>query len=1303
MTKLTSNMRAIVVAMVVMAGLIGISVMLYDHYLAPTKILIVNALPAQAADIRYNNDNSHIEVECVAMDDERCFSDYDAIVLYGRGLYLDSLHSIEIADAAARGCPIFLNARYDDGYGIKSNLDSVQNATLRSYFQNPCHANYKNALRYLRIIATPERLGDMDCDAPLDMPKNMYYHMAAGHYFKTSDSLVECLKNNHLYVDEGPSVALISGVTFPVEGNRAHIDSLICKLTKMGYNVFPMSSSGRARKEMLESLGPDAIVYIPMGRLGDDDFIDWIYDNDIPLFSPFPLQQARDEWLDVNRPLSGGTLTARVVIPEIDGAMNPICLATQSIADEGFSSYVVEQERMDAFVEQFDRFMALKRKKNADKRVAICYFKSPGKDALLASGMEVIPSLYQFLLRLRDEGYQVSDLPDEKTFESQIMSRGSVMGDYASAAQKNFMDNANPIWIGKTDYESWAKDALLDRKYDEVVERYGEAPGLLLSRGDSLAVAALRYGNILLFPQPRPAIGDDDFRLIHGAEVAPPHSYISAYLYAANGFDADAFIHFGTHGNLEFTPGKNVALSESDWAEALLSNRPNFYFYSVGNVSEAMIAKRRSRAVIVSHLTPPYVESGMHTKYADLIEKVHAAMVDDNKNDMSLKRQIMSLGIHRDLRLDSAENVALSSTDLKRIDDFIEELANEKITGAFYVMGRPYESVDMVNTVMAISVDKLAYEMASDDRLSGNITDEQLHDYSFVNRNYVPRARKKIAKTLASYGDNSVASDSILNYILGIRQKLTVSPKSEFDAMLGLLDGNPVHPTPGGDPILNSNVLPTGRNMYSVNVESTPDEKAWNDGKMLAEKTLSDYVEIHGVYPRKVSFSFWAGEFISTGGATLAQAFGMLGVEPVRDSQGRVIDLKLIPSHQLRRPRIDVLVQVSGQLRDIAASRLKLLTDAVRLASESTDDEYPNFVAEGSKNQERMLVEKSLSPKRARELSVMRVFGPINSGYSTGMLSYVENSGEWNDASELIGGYINNMGAMYGDDENWGKVDEGVFETSISGTDVIVQPRQSNTWGPISLDHVYEFSGSLSLAVSGIDGKEPDVVMADYRNARLPRIQNLNDAIAIEMRSTWLNPTFVKERMKGSGSTAQAFGEAFRNIFGWSVTRSSALTSDVYDELYSLYVNDDCQLGITEYFSRVNPTALQEMTATMIESARKGYWHATDEQLKSTMDLHVELIADKGAPCTEFVCSNRKLQKYICTTLGSDASKRYSDAMDKVVNNDGAITMKRESDKSDLTVTSRHVMLCVFTIIFVVFSAFVFVVRRIRKRKSSFY
>ncbi|MBR1464636.1 MAG: cobaltochelatase subunit CobN [Prevotella sp.] len=1236
MTKISTVKRTILygACAAMLAGFLGYFG--YRHWMAPTRILIVNTLRAQEADFILSNDSRHIEVECVEGDQMGSLNGYDAVVIYARRIYLNDEQLAEIERVSKKGVPVFTKALKSTNFVINKNLSKEQIDQLQQYFENENRENYRNGLRYLRHIATPHRWGDQEVEAPVEILKNMYYHRAYGRYFKNAAELTAYLKKEGMYHEGGNTVALISGIQFPMEGNREHVDTLITMLTRRGMNVYPMTCTGKKREKMIKELMPDAIVYMSMGRLGNDTLISWLQEKNILLFNPFPLSATHEEWMDANRPMTAGSKNSRIVIPEIDGGITPFCIGTQNKDKKGFYKHTAEVERCTAFAETVEKYLALRTKNNADKRIAIGYFKRPGKDALLASGMEVIPSMYNFLKQLRAEGYNVSGLPTTLgAFARQIKTEGMVMGSYAKGVQEKYMREGHPLWLTKEQYERWAKEVLAPQKYGEVVEHYGEAPGSLLSKGDSLAVACIRYGNILLFPQPRPALGDDDFKLVHGVEVPPPHSYLAPYLYMQKGFQADALIHFGTHGNLEFTPGRDAGMRHEDWSAALIGSIPHFYYYTTGNVGESIIAKRRSHAVLLTYLTAPYVPSGMQEKYATLLNNIHKAVESGGQNVpliLSIKKEITKQGLHRELNLDDNLSKPYTTEELERLDAHLEELSNEKMQGAYYTMGQPYSGRDLQNTTIAICADPLAYDMARKDRDAGRITTKQLQDYAFVAHHYLPRARRAILN-----GEDPNAK----NYASLLLQ----STHDEFSNMVRALNGGTVAPAPGGDPVLNPNVLPTGRNMFSINPENTPDPQAWEDGKRLAENTLERYRKQHnGEWPRKVSYTFWAGEFINTQGATIAQALWMLGVEPIRDKEGRINDFRLIPRKELRRPRINVVVQVSGQLRDIAGSRLKLITDAVKLAS--TEKEDSNFVYEGTLLQEKQLMEKGVSPKQARELSTMRVFGPVNNGYSTGMMNYIERSGTWDKPSELADGYLNNMGASYGDEQHWGGYQPNLFASALQETDVVVQPRQSNTWGPVSLDHVYEFTGGLSLTVKTLTGKQPDAYLADYRNRSNRRMQDAKEAIAVEVRTSLLNPVYIKEHMKGDEGTAQMFGEMFRNIFGWSATRPDALDKELYNDLFRLYVTDEQQLGVRKYFQKVNPAAYQAMTSVMLESARKGFWKPTAAQLKSLAQLHAEITNESGAACTDFVCNNEKLQSYISSQLQGKARSDYQRSMD---------------------------------------------------------
>ena len=1167
----------------------------YRHYLAPTRILVVNALKAQQADFTLNNDSRHIRIDCVEADELKSLDDYDAVVIYARRIFLTDSQMDEISKAARRGIPIFTKTLRSSEFVENHNLTAAQADTLQQYFDNENRQNFRNGLRYLRHLATPYRWGDQAYEPPVEIPSDMFYHRQYGQYFKTADELTSYLKSHGLYHEGGQKVALISGITFPMEGNREHIDTLITMLTQRGMNVYPLTSRGGRRFKMLRELQPDAVAFMAMGRLGNDTLIQWMQEKNIPLFCPFPLSMTHDEWADENLPMSAGSKNARIVIPEIDGGVAPFCIGTQNPDAQGYYVHTAEVERCEMLADHIQRRLALRTKPNRDKRIAIGYFRRPGTDALLASGMEVIPSMYNFLRRLQQEGYDVTGLPVSlESFARDIRREGIILGSYAKGARARYVAEGHPQWIARRQYEQWAGEVLPAAKYAEVTAHYGAADAALITRGDSIGVACVRYGNVLLFPQPRPAIGDDDFRLVHGVKVPPPHSYLAPYLYMQKGFQADALIHFGTHGNLEFTPGRDAGMRPEDWSQQLIGSTPHFYYYTTANIGEAIIAKRRSNAALLTYLTPPYAESGMRQKYAALHEQIHHAMAGSDKGG-TLKRRVMDEGLHRVLSLDSTLTKPFSDEELERIDAHLEEVMNEKMQGAYYTLGQPYSEEQLRQTVRAM-------RSAPRDALLAKNDDPQIWSR--------------------------------------LRQLLLSSTTAELDNMVRALGGGSIAPAPGGDPILNDNVLPTGRNMYSVNPENCPDPQAWEDGKRLAETTLHDYRQKHGEWPRKIAYTFWAGEFIATQGATIAQALWMLGVEPERDSQGRFASLRLVPLSELGRPRINIVVQVSGQLRDIADSRLRLITEAVQLASAEREDS--NYVREGTLRQESDLIERGVSPQRARELSALRVFGPVNSGYSTGMMNLIERSGEWEKTEQLTAAYLNNMGAAYGDTAHWGTVEPALFSAALQETAVVVQPRQSNTWGPVSLDHVYEFTGGLSLTVKQLTGREPEALMADYRNRRNRRMQDVRRAIDVEVRTTVLNPQFIRERMKGDEGTAQMFGEVFRNIFGWNVTRPSALDPQLYDDLYRLYITDSEHLGIRQYFQQKNPAAYQAITATMLESARKGYWHPSGDQLRQTAQLHADITQESGAACTDFVCNNQSLQRFISGQLSDNAAKAYN-------------------------------------------------------------
>ena len=1354
-----------------------------------TRIAFVNFQTMTMGSIAKANDNSFIQLQEVPVEELGRLSGFDMVFVNGMGLRVVEEQRQQIQNAADKGVPVFMTMATNPANNI-CTIDSVDQAALRAYLGSGGRRNYKNLLNYVRknidrkvMIAVEEpgepieRASDILYHADLDKPGEELDFLSVGEYEKY-------LKDKKLYRDGAKKIV--------VTGQMADATGLIDTLERVGYNVYPVLSLRRLL-DFIREIAPDAIINMAHGRLGDD-MVHYLKERNILLFAPLTVNNLVEEWERDPMGMSGGFMSQSIVTPEIDGAIRTSALFAQYKDKEGLRHSYAEPSRLRTYVENIQKTLALRDKPNSEKRVVIYYYKGPGQSAMSAAGMEVVPSLYNLLKKMREEGYRVDGLPaNHKELEKMIMAEGAVFGTYADGVVDRFLKESHPLLISREEYESWVKQALRPEKYAEVVAAFGEFPGEYMSPADGiLGISRIQFGNVVIMPQPAAGGGDNAFQIVHGTDAAPPHSYIAAYLWMQYGFKADAMVHFGTHGSLEFTPKKQAALCDLDWPDRLVGSVPHLYIYSIGDVGEGMIAKRRGYGVLQSYLTPPFMESNVRGIYRSLTEKIKiynqklypekgtANAKDVEQASLAVKELAVSLGMHRELGLDSVLTVPYTEEEVLKIENFADELAAEKVTGQLYSMGVPYEAARIESSVYSMATDPIAYGLYALDKLRGkadagvlkrkvifterylepakklvgrllngreNVNDEFICRVAGITSGELAQAREidadrnapkgMMAMMMAATAKQPTVKDekkeegmsgmmkemmkqmgkdktpeerlamaekmgapeeamekmkaamtkpkedkpdmsAMMKAMMGKKAKeyskeevnkalaimevertlknvnnykraLAESPAVELESLMNALNGGYTAPSPGGDPIVNPNTLPTGRNLFAINAEETPTESAWEKGMQLAKSTIEMYRKRHdGEFPKKVSYTLWSGEFIETGGATIAQVLYMLGVEPVRDAFGRVSDLKLIPSAELGRPRVDVVVQTSGQLRDIAASRLFLVNRAVEMAAAAKDDKYENQVAAGVLEAERTLIDKGISPKDAREISTFRVFGGANGGYGTGITGMVEAGDRWESESEIAATYLNNMGAYYGSEKNWEKFRQFAFEAALTRTDVVVQPRQSNTWGALSLDHVYEFMGGMNLAVRNVTGKDPDAYLSDYRNRNNNKMQEVKEAIGVESRTTIFNPSYIKEKMKGEATSASGFTEIIRNTYGWNVMKPSVIDNEMWDEIYNVYVKDKFDLGVQDFFEKVSPAALQEITAIMMETARKGMWKATGQQLADLSELHTDLIKKYKPACSGFVCDNAKLRDFIASKATPEAAKEYRNSIQQV-------------------------------------------------------
>ncbi|MCC8170422.1 MAG: cobaltochelatase subunit CobN [Parabacteroides sp.] len=1389
---------------------------IWERVASPTRIALVNFPNYQVARMSRSLDNHFIRLKTLTLDDFDKLGSYDAVAVFGMGIRMTDEHRAVLNRLKEKGVPVFSTSVTDPVNQITS-LDSVQNAAISAYLANGGTVNYRSLFNYVRKTLTGKSLFTGTIEKPVEINSDVLFHLDNEKVFESVAGYRAYYREKGFYKPGAPDVALIVGMAGPFDSNKDHLDSLIASLEARNLNVYPVSGFA-GRLDMLREINPAAVIYMPHGRLlmgQGEKGVEWLKAQNIPVFCPVTLLDTYDNWMDDKRGMAGGFMSQSIVMPELDGGIAPFALNAQFIDEEGLYLFKHIPGRLTQFTDMVANYLRLQTLPNKDKKIAIYYYKGPGNNALTAAGLEVIPSLYNFLLKLKSEGYTVTNLPgSEKAFGEMLMKQGPVFNSYAEGNIRKYENSGYPAWVSEPEFENWLEASISPAMRDSLAARYGKGVGDFYTREkdgtEQIAVTRINLGNVVLLPQPTQGTGENSFAAVHGANPVPPQHYIASYLWVQKGFRADAMIHFGTHGSLEFIPGKQVALSSDDWTDRLAGSLPHFYLYTISDVGEGLIAKRRSYATTITHLTPPFMETGLRSEVNGLLDDIKRYLATDIKDEAlnrKIKNTAIRMGLHRDLQLDSLRTQPYTDGEIEKIESFAEELCSEKIAGAPYTLGVPYEENRILSSVRLMCTEPIAYGLANLDKTRGNVTGKQLDNQAFFNRTYrakalaavnqvlanpalaespaflatlgvsekdlaeaarireaaepsinkrmaalmaqkrknqadgkqtgrpqhpagVPKTgqmpesvKKMLAERAQETEANPAGTDTVHNHpetnrmpagkpdtvsreqvsfaeaVLNIRtavrqvnayrESLRQSPALELDALVRVLNGRYIAPTPGGDVISDPNVLPTGRNLYGINAEATPTPAAWEKGKELAGRLLAEHAKAHGgATPQKVSFTLWSGSFVESEGATIAEILYLLGVEPVRDQFNRVLDIRLIDPEELGRLRVDVVVQTSGQLRDIAASRLTLIQKAVEMAATAPDG-GENYVSKGRTDAERVLLDKGFSPKEAREYATRRVFGGANGMYGTGITSMVESGDRWENESEIAQVYLNNMGAGYGTDDDWGAFKPGIFEAALQNTEAVVQPRQSNTWGALSLDHVYEFMGGMTLTVRNVTGNDPDGYLNDLRNRHQARLQDLKTAVGVETRSTLFNPVYMKEQMKGGASAANAMAETVRNTYGWNVMKPKAIDHEIWDKYYEIFVEDEMGIGIRSFFEGQNPAALQEVTAVMMETARKGYWPATPEQLRAIASLHDELVEKYEAGCSGFVCDNAKLRAFIGERLPQQQARQYREKIESARNeNAGADAngVVLEKDKSlpaqaaqaDVRINSFNLALLIF-------------------------
>ncbi|VVS95642.1 cobaltochelatase subunit CobN [Desulfoluna spongiiphila] len=932
-------------------------------------------------------------------------------------------------------------------------------------------------------------------------------------------------------------------------------------------------------------------------------------DLDVPVINAVTLYSSKiDAWRTDPVGIPVTDLMWAVGNPEISGLIEPTPLEGK-VKIQGpekgkplFATVPIE-ENMVRLMPRLKRWIALQRKPNPEKKLALLYYNhSQGKQNIGASYLNVFRSIEALTARFRQEGYHMGTTGDlsEAAIKEMILRTGRNIGSWAPGELDKLMAAGKVVRIPVATYAEWFRQ-LPQGFQDAVIKQWGapEASTIMVKDGQFI-LPVVTAGNLVMMPEPSRGWGDDPMKLYHDPSVWPHHQYIAAYLWIQNGFKADAMIHLGTHATYEWLPGKQAGLSPSCPPEVMVGDLPNVYPYIVDDVGEGIQAKRRGRGVIIDHMTPLFQKAGLHSDYAtlyELINRLTRGRAVGSATVPAILEEIKALAVKTGFH----EELSLSSYD----DDEVETLE--------------HAILELKETLMPHGLHTFGVSPSG----------KEAADFSLL------------AKELRPGLDTEAMAK-------GIRD----SGELELERTMRALAGRFVPAGEGNDPIRNPPSVPTGKNFYGISSAKIPTKEAWELGAKAGEQILQRQVKEKGGFPEKVAVVLWATETLRNEGINEGTILWLMGMEPVWDASGRVTGTRVVPGAMLGRPRIDVLINPSGLYRDLFPEKMKLLDKAVQQAIAANDVE--NFLAKHSARTRKTLEAKGISPDRAEILSRIRIFTGKPGTYGNGVSEMTGMSGFWESDQEIADVWKRRTGFAFGQGL-WGVEAQNLLAENLKNVTATVHSSSSTLYGTMDNDDVFQYLGGLSLAVEKETGTRPDVVLTRQGRPDTVTVEGIDKTIGRELRSRYINPKWIAAMKTEDYAGAREMSNFVEYMWGWQVTVPHAVKETSWQQTYDVYVNDSLGLDLKTFFNKANPWAYQSLTARMLESVRKGYWTPDEAVTKNLAKEYAVGVVEKGVACCDHTCNNPMLNQMVVTLismpgmLSPEMVEKFTLAMEEAV------------------------------------------------------
>jgi len=1101
------------------------------------------------------------------------------------------------------------------------------------------------------IHATPLQYLD-----PVTYPDIGIWHPLAPQMFESLEAYLTWHGQRDDIADDlkdplAPCIGLVLQRTHLITGDDAHYVAVVQELECMGARVIPVFSGGldfskpvdaffynaqgSAIVDTVVSLTGFALVGGP-ARQDHPKAIEALKRLNRPYMVALPLVfQTTEEWETSDLGLHPIQVALQIAIPELDGAIEPIVLSGR---DGATGKAIALQDRVEAVARRAMRWANLRRKPKVDKKLAITIFSFPPDKGNVgtAAYLDVFGSIYKVMEALKHNGYDVQEMPD-----SPMALMEAVIHDAQAQYASPELNIAYRMSV--LEYERFTPYS------ERLHESWGPPPGHLNTDGENLLIYGKHFGNVFIGVQPTFGYEGDPMRLLFSRSASPHHGFAAYYTYLEHIWHADAVLHFGTHGSLEFMPGKQMGMSGDCYPDNLIGHIPNLYYYAANNPSEATIAKRRSYAETISYLTPPAENAGLYKGLKELGDLIGSYQtLKDTGRGPAIVNSIMDkcrlVNLDKDIDLPDGNAQDLSSEDrdtlVGRVYGKLMEIESRLLPCGLHVIGQPPTAEEAIATLVSIAnLDRPEEEIQGLPRIIANSIGRDIEeiyrnsdrgvlaDVELVNQitQAVRAAVSALVKEQAD-ADGRVSKVTALNF-LNMGRKTpwlealhaagydkvdleAIKPlfeylefclkqivaDNELGALLRALEGEYILPGPGGDPVRNPDVLPTGKNIHALDPQAIPTAAAIQSAKVVVDRLLDrQRQENQGHYPEAIAFVLWGTDNIKTYGESLAQVLWLVGARPVPDSLGRVNKVELIPLAELGRPRIDVVVNCSGVFRDLFINQMALLDRAIKLAAEADEPVEMNFVRKHALQQ---AAELGINLRQA----ATRVFSNASGSYAANVNLAIENS-TWENESELQDMYLSRKSFAFNSD-NPGMMEQSqqLFESSLKSVEVTFQNLDSSEISLTDVSHYFDSDPTKVVSRLRGDGKQPTAYVADTTTANA-QVRTLSETVRLDARTKLLNPKWYEGMLSHGYEGVRELSKRLVNTMGWSAT-ANAVDNWIYEDTNTTFIKDE---AMRNRLLNLNPHSFRKVVTTLLEANGRGYWETSESNLDLLRQLYQEV------------------------------------------------------------------------------------------------